>query len=377
MNLFKRRTGFRRGTAGVVLGSMVLATSLVTLGAATTAGADSSGNSIPAAAQLLKTYEARPQHIQVTAPIGKSIPTGKTLDWIVCGSPLCTVLTPPLQAAAKVLGWKVVAIPGGLTPETILDAWNQAVANHPDAVMGSGFPSEVFQSAVSKLQAENIPAVNGFTTDTVGSGVEAEIVSQPSEYKNQGRGYAAYTVGTLGKKLNALFVYGSTFQADQYLKAGYEAEQKKLCPSCGFSALNVPESDVGSTLPSVITAYLNSHPQVNFLVLGEGSFETGVPQALQTAGLAGKVKVISQYPTQSSVQDLSAGKTSALVAVEQSDTMWLYVDALARIFTNQSPTPSEASSPVWVVTQKTSNQLTAPYHVVPNYQAQFKKLWGK
>src|SRR6185437_4617283 len=113
---------------------MVLATSLITLGATTTAGADSSGNSIPAAQQLLKTYESRPQHIQVTKPIGKSIPTGKTLDWIVCGSPLCTVLTPPLAAAAKVLGWKVVAIPGGLTPETILDAWNQAVANHPDAV---------------------------------------------------------------------------------------------------------------------------------------------------------------------------------------------------------------------------------------------------
>jgi ABC-type sugar transport system substrate-binding protein len=376
VKLFKRRTGFRRGTVGVVLGSMVLGSSLIALGAST-AGADSSGNTVPAAVTLLKQYEARPQHIQVTKAIGKAIPTGKTLDWVVCGSPLCTVLTPPLQAAAEVLGWKVVAIPGGLTPETILDAWNQAVANHPDAVMGSGFPSEVFQPAIDKLNAEGAVVINGFTTDTVGNGVKAEIVSQPSEYKDQGKGYAAYTVGTLGKSLNSLFVYGSTFQADKYLKAGYEAEQKKLCPSCGFTALNVPESDVGSTLPSVITAYLNSHPQINFLVLGEGSFETGIPQALQTAGLASKVKVISQYPTQSSVQDLSAGKTAALVTVEQSDTMWLYVDALARIFTHQSPTPSEASSPVWVVTSKTVNQLTAPYHVVPNYQAQFKKLWGK
>src|ERR1700742_2930354 len=124
---------------------MVLSASFVTLGATAPAGADSSSKSIPAAVTLLKQYENRPQHIQVTKDVGKAIPTGKTLDWVVCGSPLCTVLTPALSSAAAALGWKVVAIPGGLTPETILDAWNQAVANHPDAVMGSGFPAAVFQ----------------------------------------------------------------------------------------------------------------------------------------------------------------------------------------------------------------------------------------
>jgi ribose transport system substrate-binding protein len=326
---------------------------------------------------LLKKLESRPTHIQVTKAVGKPIPTGKTIDWIVCGSPLCTVLTAPLQAAAKTLGWTVDAIPGGLSPETILNAWNLAVQNHPDAVVASGFPEVVWSSALAQLKAANIPVVNGFVTDTPGNGVNAEIISLPSEYTNQGTAYAAYTLATDGTATNALFVYGSTFEADALLKSGYQAEQKKLCPSCGFSALNVPESDVGTTLPSVITAYLTSHPQINFLVLGEGSFETGLPQALQTAGLANKVKIMSQYPTAASVSDLTAGKLSALVAVEQSDAMWLYIDALARVFTGQSLAPSQASSPVWVVTPKTANKLTSPYYIVSNYQSQFKKLWGK
>lgn len=378
-----RVTLFRRRTTEVKLGLLALCAFLLTI-SVTACGSSSSpartssgGKSIPAAVSALKALESRPANIQVTQPVSKPIPTGKTIDWVVCGSPLCTVLTPSLQAAAAVLGWKVVAIPGGLSPATIQDAWNQAVQNHPDAVVGSGFPAVVFSGALAKLQAANIPVVNGFTTDTPGNGVDAEIVSLPSEYENQGKAYAAYTLGIGGTSTNALFVYGSTFEADKYLKQGYQAEQTKLCPTCGFDALNVPESDVGTTLPSVITAYLTSHPNINFVDLGEGSFEAGLPQALQTAGLANRVKIVSQYPTQASVQDLMSGKMSALVSVEQADAMWLYVDALARIFTGQSPAPSEASSPVWVVTNKTANQLTPPYHVVANYQAQFKKLWGK
>jgi ribose transport system substrate-binding protein len=368
---------FKRRTVGVVLGSLALGASVFTLSSSTVAGAASSGKSIPAAVSALKKLEVRPTHIQITKPVGKPIPTGKTIDWVVCGSPLCTVLTPPLEAAAKTLGWTVDAIPGGLSPETVLDAWNQAVQNHPDAVTGSGFPAVVFQSAVAQLKAANVPVVNGFTTDKAGNGVDAEMISLPSEYENQGKAMAAFTLGADGKSTNALFVYGSTFEADELLKAGYQAEQKKLCPSCGFSALNVPETDVGTTLPSVITAYLASHPKINFLVLGEGSFEAGIPQALATAGLTSKIKVIAQYPTQGSVQDLKAGKIAGLVTVEQSDAMWLYVDALARIYTGESPVPSEATSPVWVVTPKTANQLTSPYYVVTNYQSQFKKLWGK
>ena len=378
MNLLESRSVFKQRTAGLVLGSLALSASLFTLGSSTTAGAQSSGKSIPAAVALLKSYETRPAHIQVTKAIGKPIPKGKTIDWIVCGSPLCTVLTPSLTAAAATLGWKVVAIPGGLSPETISDAWNQAVQNHPDAVVASGFPAAVFSSALTKLKAENIPVVNGFVSDPLGTdGINAEVVSLPSQNAGIGKAFAAYALGTGGTATNALMVYGSTFQADVQDKNGYQAEQKKLCPSCGFTALNVPESDVGTTLPSVITAELASHPNINTVVLGEGSFETGLPQALQTAGLANKVKVVAQYPTQASVQDLKAGKIGALMASEQSDAMWLYVDALARIFTGESPAPSEASSPYWIITPKTANQLSSPYYVVTNYQSQFKKLWGK
>src|SRR6185312_8456175 len=58
--------------------------------APTAAGAD--GNTIPAAQKKLNSLKVRPTKIPVTTPIQGKIPTGKTIDWIVCGVPQCAVL---------------------------------------------------------------------------------------------------------------------------------------------------------------------------------------------------------------------------------------------------------------------------------------------
>lgn len=356
--------------AAAVASAFALAASL---GAVAPAGG--AVKSIPRAVAALKKLTTRPEQLQTTTPIGKPIPTGKTLDWTVCGSPLCTVLTPSLEAAAKQLGWNVVPIAAGLTPETILDAWNTIVQNHPDAVMASGFPEVIFSSDLAKLKAENVPVIDSFVTDKPGNGITATVVSEPSEYAETGRAMADFALGKSGTATNAVFVYGSTFPADVLVKTAYQAESQKLCPSCGVSSLNVPESSV-ATLPAVVTAYLTTHPKINYVILGEGSFESGLPQALETAGFANKVKIVGQYPTPGSLQDLKDGKISALVMTEQADAMWQMVDALARYFAGVSTQPSSASSPVWIITKSTASLLHVPYYLVPNYQAKYEKLWG-
>ena len=57
MNLLESRSVFKQRTAGLVLGSLALSASLFTLGSSTTAGAQSSGKSIPAAVALLKSWK--------------------------------------------------------------------------------------------------------------------------------------------------------------------------------------------------------------------------------------------------------------------------------------------------------------------------------
>ena len=97
----------------------------------------------------------------------------------------------------KVLGWKVVAISGGLTPETICNAWNQVVHNHPSAAMGTGFPEVLFSSQLATLKAEKIPVINGFVTDRPATASVAIVNGEPS-YTKAGTALADFVLGTDG-----------------------------------------------------------------------------------------------------------------------------------------------------------------------------------
>ena len=37
----------------------------------------------------------------------------------------------------------------------------------------------------------------------------------------------------------------------------------------------------------------------------------------------------------------------------------------------------EVAGGAWAVTKATADQVKYPYYLVPNYLAQYKKLWGK
>jgi ABC-type sugar transport system substrate-binding protein len=356
------------GIVSFFSGALLLATVLV---APTAAGA--SGTAIPKAQAALKELKVRPTKITVTAPITKPIPKGKTIDWIVCGVPGCTVLTNPLKAAAAKLGWKVVAIPGGLTPETILNAWNLAVQNKPDAVVGTGFPESIFAAPLATLESENIAVINGFVTDPPGNGITAIVNGSPS-YTQAGAALADFVLGTDGTSANSLFLGGTTFPASQFEEKAFDKEYKKLCSSCQTSSIEEPATLSGDALTASIVASLTRNPSINFVVASQPNDVYGLPQALKAAGLT-KVKILSNTPDATTLQYLKQGLIAGIMDVPNTDNMAEIVDAFARHFAGQSVTPDEGNGGDWAVTQKTASQVKYPYYLVPGYLNQYAKLW--
>jgi ribose transport system substrate-binding protein len=330
------------------------------------------GTAIPKAQALLKALEQRPTKISVTTPITKPIPTGKTIDWIVCGVPGCTVLTDPLKQAAKKLGWTVVAIPGGLSPETILDAWNLAVQKHPDGVVGTGFPESIFASAVAKLKAANIPAINAFVTDTSGNGIAAIVNGQPS-YVQAGAALADFVLGKDGTKANALFLGGTTFPASQFEEKAFDKQYHALCPSCKVSSIEEPATLTGAALTTSIVAALTRNPSINYVVASQPNDVYGLPQALKTAG--SKAQILVNTPDATTLQYLKQGLIAGIMDVPNTDNMAEIIDAFARTFAGVPVAPDEAAGGDWAVTQATASQVKYPYYLVPNYLGQFAKLW--
>lgn len=335
-----------------------------------------SSTAIAEAQNLLSQLETRPTELPVTTPVGKAVPKGLTIDWLVCGVPDCTILTGPLKDAAAALGWTIHPIAAGLTPESVKAAWDLAVRDHPDAVMATGFPRVIFEPEIAQLKAANIPIIDGFVTDDAGNGLTAVVAGGGGTFENTGKAFADYVAGVGGTSVNAVFVGGKTFPGLDAVQNAFEAELKRLCSTCSVDGLNIPATAIGKDLPSDVVAYLTKHPDVNYVVTGEGSMNIGLPQAFQSAHL--NVKLVGPYPSQTTIQYVANGQMDGLIFFPQGDAMWQMMDCLVRYEAKVPVAPCMAPAPAWAVTKATAGQLTGagPYFQIADYASLYKKLWG-
>ena len=343
-------------------------------GASASATADS--NAIPQAQALLAQFATRPTHIPVTTPVGKPIPTGKTIDWVVCGSPDCTIWEPDMEAAAAVLGWHLKILNGGLTPQTVLAAWTLAVQNHPDGILANAFPAVMFAKPLAQAKAEGIPVVDAFVDDPVGNGITAVVPQAAGTYQAQGQAWAADDLAKLGKTANTLVLSSTAYQAAVEAQMYFKQYYSQMCPSCGYSAINVPPTAIGTTLPGNVVAFMHAHPQINAIIAIQGNMTIGLPQTLKTAGL--HADIFTAYPDSTLLQYLQDGSIESIEMYEQNDTTWRMMDAMARILAGVSPAPDEVPSKIWLITNAADAATVAPhYYQIPDFEAQYEQLWGK
>lgn len=338
-----------------------------------------------AAYQQLATYisglEKRPASLGITDSIGTAIPAGKKIAYIQCGSPACVVNGDALQQAASALHWTVTRINAGLTAETIQSAWQQAVSDHPDAVVTSGFSRALFNPQLAQLKAAHIPVIDLTTADPPGNGLSAVFGYGP-QWTTQGKILADYMlVNSGGQPLNELSVTVSAYPNLTMIGNAVSNEIKANCASCTTATLDVPVTSIGSDLPSRITSYLSAHPNVNWVYVGFADMMTGVPAALSAAGI-NNAKIVTIDRTTTSEEYMKNGQSLVMTAgFDVAEMMWRSVDYLARLWTGKSTAQDTNVNdlPLWVQTkdnQPAGEATTGYYPYVANYPELYKQLWG-
>jgi ribose transport system substrate-binding protein len=151
----------------------------------------SSETAFPKAAKANEEFEERPTSVGIETPVGKPIPKGKTIDFIQCGVPACKTEGELFESAASELGWTIKSINAGTTPEEIKAAYDQAIKDEPDAVLGSGYPRALFEPEIQQLKAKNIPVIEFFVEEEAGNGITAVIGGIPTT-EMQGKMMANY-----------------------------------------------------------------------------------------------------------------------------------------------------------------------------------------
>lgn len=342
-----------------------------------TASAEAGGASSEAKA-FLEEHISPPSAITVTEPVGKPIPSGKTLVFLTCPVPACQITVPPLREAAKALGWEFKYINSGVTPQSIQDAFKQAIRLKPDAVAAvTGTPRDVFQDQLAELAKLNIPYVECCSTNQPGDGILASIYDKSTE-DFIGKVMAAWIAVDSGGKANVALVHANEFANHTLIINSLVENLKTYCPDCTTQDEVVSAGDFGTKLPAKIVGLLRANPDLNYIAFGLDDQLLGVPAALQAAGLSDKVKIVGQAPGEPNLEEISNdGIEKASVSWPAPETMWHMADIIARHFVDADLEPSIAAAPInFLITKDTVGDIADDGSTIEGYQDQYKALWG-
>ncbi|MFJ1969518.1 substrate-binding domain-containing protein [Streptomyces sp. NPDC087903] len=332
---------------------------------------------VKAAEQVLAQYAKRPTSIGITQPVGKAIPTGKKIDFILCGVQSCQDLANYFTEAAKVLGWSVNKIPTQGTPQSVQAAWTQAVRDKPDAVVASGFPRSVFAKQLKQLKDMDIPVVESSTDDKAGDGISI-LIDGPDVVDVEGRIMASWVTSDSKGAADTVYFDLPTYGILKPVADTFRSDYEKWCSGCGYDKVDVPISAIGKDMPDRVVSYVRSHPKVTHIAFSLALLNVGVPAALRAAGLQNKVHTIVNVGESTNYEYIDSGQTQAAIGFNNIENAWAQADGLARHFTGQSmKVTQDAQLPFMLIDKDNLISTKTQFPLVADYQAQFKTLWGK
>jgi ribose transport system substrate-binding protein len=374
---------FRRTAVFVLIGASL---ALIAAGCGSSSSSSSSGGSAGASSAgsssanlsqadaIVAQASARPTAISLTTPVGKAVPTGKKVVFISCGVAVCQLQGGIVATAAKSLGWTSTTISTNGTPTEIQAAYETAMREGANAIVTTAASRAEIGTEIPKLLARGIPVSDASSTDPVSPPFIYDT-STTAQNGRIGNYLAAEVVADSKGKANVLYVNLPAYTILAQLGASFQQELKTLCPSCGYSSLDVALTQVPNA-PNLIVSYLRSHPSVNYIALSVAdALDPGLPAALSAAGLS-KVKIVAQGGGPTEFQYVANGQELALVPFDFYGADYQMVDALARHFAGT--TVQFTAIPLWLITKATlPADHSKQFPNVETYDTQFLKLWGK
>ncbi|MFZ0230870.1 MAG: substrate-binding domain-containing protein [Mycobacterium sp.] len=321
-----------------------------------------------------------PATIQITQPLPKAPPKGKSVIFLQCQLSACERYDAGVQAAAAALGWSSkIEVFNNAEPGAGLET---AIAQHPDYIAITGIPPAAVKPQLAAAAAAHIPVISCADPDP----------AAPGEYTVQCGGtleadasdIGRWIINDSGSKANVVAVTIPQFPVLTTETKWFETNFKSLCSGCTYDQLAVSVNDVASgAVPQKIVGYLQAHPNVDYVFLTFDDLELGLPQALRTAGLSGKVKITGAAGDKSIMQTIGSTNAAWTIAPDVYDG-WVMLDAMARISEGDALSPSYLQEvfpyPDWVASSaaSVSKYLGATgddWYGPAGYQLQFEKLW--
>lgn len=318
--------------------------------------------------------------LNIDTPLKAAPAKGKRVFWLEGNNGGAAPITPGFKAATAALGWTLKVLSyDPADPQSASAAMQQAVSQKADFIASSGLEATLLGEGLQAAKAAHIPVFQIATLDDAGesaNGIYA-VVNRSEQIKSNMAGMAAYTVADSGATAKVLNVTLPDYKILATAADDYRDALKQSCSTCTYDQLGISLQEfVSGGVPSQVVSYLQTHPDVNYLMLSLGALSTGVDQALDTAGLKKRVKVIGAAPALANVQSLIDGKESAWILLPEALQAWYVVDAMARYSEGMDLKPIQtADLPVEIWTSTNVPKPAHEYDGPADYPATWKALW--
>ncbi len=313
-------------------------------------------------------------------------PTGIKIAAITCYSILegCVIPANGITEAAKAIGWEARTFDGGGTPTSqnkqILNAvaWGANVialiAITPSAVQ-TGLIAAKNSGAIIISGSSGLSSPNATIQPPSGEVWPAFDVSP--DYKKLGEYLGDWVVADSNGKAN-IAVYGDKeFDSINAQETGI-VPTLKACGTCTSSpVMYFTSTQIASTLGSEVVSYLRTHPDTDYIYAGYDPPAVAMVQAIQNAGMASKVKLVSVLGNAQNLQFVKNGQVQVADAAYDNTYMgYAMVDQSIRMLNHQPLIEPLGEGLPFQVLDKSNlpsdlSSWTAPY----DYKSAYLKLW--
>jgi ABC-type sugar transport system substrate-binding protein len=379
-----------RTTCGVVT-VLALAVSAAGCGASDKDSATSGSGSSEAkkwadeAATRLAEFQSDPGTINVSDPLPGKPAAGKKVHFLVLNLPTTQIAQEGMKAAAKAVGWDLTTV---LLDPTDAQAFSagveQAIAAKADYIVGAALALSTAGEAVAKAKAAGIPVMVTYGTDPAGGADGNGIYVSSAGPEWVGKIYPAavdWAIAKSGGTAHMLYVNVPDIPIMKVTNDANAPHMKEACPTCTYEELGLSVADMSNgSIPSQVVSKLQSDPKIDYIFFGFADLGTGVYEALQAAGLADKVKLISASANPSDLAAIAKGKgMDAGTLNGQPYVYWMVMDAMLRLDAGETIDPETyAYGPLAVADESnvgTVFPVDADWFGPKGFEDKFKALW--
>jgi ribose transport system substrate-binding protein len=352
------------------------------------ASTDTGSPGVSYAAGEVAKFRAVPEFKAPGAPVDVAKVKGKSVFVIpLVPNPFNLVIQNTMQYLAKQAGLRYTIYPNQGFVSQWVQAFNAALSAKPDLIILSTAPDpRELQPQLSQAKAANIPVlVTHFYDDSAPVppnciGCAGVTALETAPFNLAAKAEADWIIADSGGDAHVLIVSSNDLLPTPAIVASMEEEYKAHCPGCTFSDVSVPVPEWNTKVGSTVGAQLLAHPEINYVnCVVDAMVQTAVP-AVQLAGKAGKVKVISFNGSAFALKYIQSGDVMAMDVGEP--TIWIgyaVMDQAFRILSGAGPVAHE-TTPIRIFDKTNISETGTPPSITNGYgnaaEHHFDELWG-